>query len=185
MVEPHLEDQPRLLAFYDRLRGRVVEYVARREGKLASRFGAGAAEALLLVPDVFILLVRLALDPRVPSRSRALVGGALAYFLLPFDLFPEMVVGPVGFLDDLVLAAGVLAEAFSGSVEPLAEHHWSGRDSVRQVLRDVADSGRALLGDSLYQRIQARLRHGRSREASGRVSDSQVERRMTARIGDP
>jgi uncharacterized membrane protein YkvA (DUF1232 family) len=155
-------EDPRLLAFYDRLRRRVVAYVERREGKLAARFGPGAAQALLLAPDVFILLARLALDPQVPGRSRALVGGALAYFLLPMDLFPEMVIGPAGFLDDLILAAGVLAEAFSGSLEPLAERHWSGRDSVRQVLRDVADSGRALLGDSLYGRVQGLLKRGKS-----------------------
>jgi uncharacterized membrane protein YkvA (DUF1232 family) len=160
---PH--DEPRLLAFYDRLRRRVVDYVARREGKLVSRFGPGATEALLLAPDVFILLVRLALDSRVPYRSRALVGGALAYFLLPVDFLPEMVLGPAGFLDDLILAAGVLGEAFSGSLEGAAQRHWSGSESLRQVLRDLADSGRALLGDSLYDRIQGlleRWKHGAS-----------------------
>jgi uncharacterized membrane protein YkvA (DUF1232 family) len=154
--------EPRLLAFYDRLRERVVDYIARREGKLAARFGPGAAEALLLAPDVFILLVRLSLDKDVPARSRSLVGGALLYFLMPFDLMPEGILGPAGFLDDLILAAGVLAEAFSGQLEGLAERHWSGRDSVRQVLQDVADSGRALLGESLYSRIQTLLNRGKS-----------------------
>ena len=49
--------------------------------------------ALLLVPDVFILLVRLALDKDVPGSARAMIGGALAYFVLPFDLLPEAILG--------------------------------------------------------------------------------------------
>jgi uncharacterized membrane protein YkvA (DUF1232 family) len=41
-------------------------------------------------------------DDRVPASRKALLGGALAYFALPFDLVPDRV--PVlGMLDDLVV----------------------------------------------------------------------------------
>src|SRR5262245_59645581 len=52
-----------LLSFYDRLREKILQAVEKRGGRL----GEGAVRALLLVPDVFILLVRLSLDREVPG----------------------------------------------------------------------------------------------------------------------
>jgi uncharacterized membrane protein YkvA (DUF1232 family) len=142
-----------LLSFYDRLRERMLEAAGRQ----SDRYGRPLVEALLLVPDVFILLVRLALDPEVPGEARALIGGAIAYFLLPLDLFPEAVVGAPGFLDDLVLAAAVLSQALGGELEPYARKYWNGDQELRQTLRDVTQSAQVLLGRDLYRRLQRAL----------------------------
>jgi uncharacterized membrane protein YkvA (DUF1232 family) len=139
-----------LLSFYDHLRERVVRTVQRRGGRMSE----GAIRALLLVPDVFILLVRLTLDKNVPKPTRALIGGALAYFVLPFDLFPEGILGPIGYMDDLVLATAVLAQSFSGELEPYARRHWSGSEDLRVVLRDITETAHALLGENLYARLK-------------------------------
>ena len=139
-----------LLSFYDRLRDRIVAAVEKKGGK----WGERTADALLLVPDVFMLLTRLALDKEVPKETRALIGGALAYFILPIDLLPEAFVGPVGYLDDLVLALTVLSQAFSGDLEPFAEKYWSGSEKLRKVMRDVLVSAEHLLGTDLYNRLR-------------------------------
>ncbi len=142
-----------LLSFYDRLRGRMLEAADRQ----SQRYGKPVVEAMLLVPDVFILLVRLALDREVPAEARALIGGAIAYFLLPVDLFPEAMVGAVGFLDDLVLASAVISQALGGELEPYARRHWNGDQELRQTLRDVTQSAQTLLGRDLYRRLRTTL----------------------------
>jgi uncharacterized membrane protein YkvA (DUF1232 family) len=142
-----------LLSFYDRLRDRIVDAVERRGGKL----GPAVVKALLLVPDVFILMVRLTLDREVPGSARAMIGGALAYFILPIDLLPEAVIGAGGYLDDLVLASAVLAQTFSGELEPYARKHWSGREDLRKVLADVAEAAQGLLGHDMYGRVRKLL----------------------------
>lgn len=139
-----------LLSFYDGLRPRLVKAVERRGGRL----GATAVKALLLVPDVFILLVRILLDPEVPGSARALVGGALAYFVLPLDLMPEAVVGGAGYVEDLVLAVAVLAHTFTGDLEPFARKHWSGPEDLRVVIGDITSAAQGLLGANLYGRVQ-------------------------------
>ena len=139
-----------LLSFYDTLRERVIATVKKRGGRMSE----GAVRALLLVPDVFILLVRLTLDKDVPKPTRALVGGALAYFVLPFDLFPEALLGPIGYIDDLVLATAVLAQAFGGDLEPYARKHWSGSEDLRVVLQDISETAHSLLGENLYGRVK-------------------------------
>jgi len=139
-----------LLSFYDRLRASVVSGVEHKAGKLPG----DAVKMLLLVPDVFILMVRLTLDKSVPRGARAMIGGALAYFVLPFDLLPEAILGPVGYMDDLVLGVAVLSQVFGGELEPYARKHWSGPEDLRVVLRDVTQASQALLGVSLYGRLK-------------------------------
>jgi uncharacterized membrane protein YkvA (DUF1232 family) len=145
----------RLLSYYDRMRGQLLEAADRRSHKL----GKPAVEALLLVPDVFVLLVRLALDRQVPGEARALIGGALAYFVLPFDLFPEAVVGGAGYLDDLVLAAAVLSQALGGELEPYARKYWNGDQELRELLHEVSASAGAILGRNLHGRLRQALLH--------------------------
>ncbi len=140
----------RLLSFYDRLREKILHSVEKRGGKMSEN----AIKALLLVPDVFILLVRLMLDKSVPGSTRAMVGGALAYFILPADLLPEMILGGAGFLDDLILATAVLSQAFGGELEPYARRHWSGPEDLRVVLRDLSQTAQSLLGQNLYDRLR-------------------------------
>jgi uncharacterized membrane protein YkvA (DUF1232 family) len=166
-VEPEVEE--RLTRFYDRLRARVAV-------PLTDRVGEKAAATLLLAPDVFILLVRLFMDPRVPGASRSLVGGALAYFLLPADLLPEVLLGVGGYLDDVVLAAAVLTHVFSRDLRPFVERHWSGQARVQTALEDALRAGEALLPSRLYQRLHRLLaRHGVDLAANRRPAAYDVD----------
>jgi uncharacterized membrane protein YkvA (DUF1232 family) len=142
-----------LFSFYDRLREKILHGVQKHGG----RYSEAAAEALLLVPDVFILLVRLTLDKEVPKPARALIGGALAYFVLPTDLLPEAFLGVGGYLDDLVLAAAVLSQTFGGELEPYARKHWSGSHELGKVLGGITETAHHLLGDRTYARLQKLL----------------------------
>ncbi len=148
MSDPRPVNEPRMLAFYDRLRARIRSTLGR--GALTGR----AADLLLLAPDVFMLMLRLSLDSRVPGSSRSLIGGALLYFVMPFDFFPEGILGVGGFVDDLALAAAVLAHVLSDELEPIAHSYWSGPGELRVVLRDVARGSEALLGERGYLRLR-------------------------------
>ena len=143
-----------LLSFYDRLRERITAFVEAKGGKV----GPAAAEALLLVPDVFILLVRLTLDKDVPKEKRALIGSALAYFLLPIDLLPEAIVGPVGYVDDLVLALSVVSQAFGRDLEAYTSRYWSGSASLRSVVGDVVRTAEAFLSEDIFEKLSRTLR---------------------------
>jgi uncharacterized membrane protein YkvA (DUF1232 family) len=142
-----------LLSFYDRLRARITGFAQRRAGKP----GRGVVEVLLLAPDLFILLLRLVLDKRVPSAARHMILGALVYFLSPVDLLSEAFLGPAGFLEDVVLAAAVLSVALGSDLEAIAEGYWNGSERLRVVLRDVSEAAYNVLGHNLYMRLQRLL----------------------------
>ncbi|HEX5930226.1 MAG TPA: YkvA family protein, partial [Methyloceanibacter sp.] len=48
-----------------------------------------------------------ALDPATPMRVRGMLLAALAYFILPFDLVPDIIAG-LGFADDAALITAVV-----------------------------------------------------------------------------
>lgn len=153
-------DSDRLLVFYDRLRDRMGASLSRRVGDRAS-------EALLAAPDLFILLVRMFFDRQVPQPTRALIGGALAYFVLPVDLLPEALLGFGGFLDDVVIAATVVSHILTEDMEEVVARHWSGSRRFQEVLADAARAADSLLSS----RLQGRLARVLTRWGL-RVSDS-------------
>ena len=55
-----------------------------------------------------MLLFRLMRDSRVSATNKVLVGTGIAYFVLPIDILPEAIVGPMGYVDDLILGVFIL-----------------------------------------------------------------------------
>ena len=89
--------------FYIKLRDKVTTWY---ENKTDTK--SEYADYILLIPDFFYLLVKLSLDDRVPAMDKAKFAGVLAYIFSPIDFVPEAFFGPLGYLDDLVLACYVL-----------------------------------------------------------------------------
>ena len=67
-----------------------------------------------------------AFDRETPHHVRAALIGALAYFILPFDLVPDMVAG-LGFTDDMAVLTGVL-RLVTSHIKP------AHRDAARNAL---------------------------------------------------
>src|SRR5882757_6255446 len=139
----------RATRFYDRIRGTIQRYVDGK-GKVLGR----TAEFLLLVPDVFILLWRLTTDRRVSGKDKILLGSAVAYYVMPFDLIPEAIVGPIGYLDDLVLGVYVLNKILGNVDESVVREHWSGSEDVLESIQRVLNSAESLVGEDLMGKIR-------------------------------
>ncbi len=63
------------------------------------------------------------IDPQTPTRVRAILLAALAYFILPTDLIPDFIVG-LGFSDDatvLTAAIGIVAGHITDAHKSQAE----------------------------------------------------------------
>lgn len=67
-----------------------------------------------------------AFDPGTPVKAKGILIGALAYFILPFDIVPDFILG-LGFTDDMA----VLFAALNVIRTHLKPHH---RDRARQTL---------------------------------------------------
>lgn len=152
-------DQPdplssdRASRFYDRIRASIERFVAK-QGKVAGK----TTEFLLLVPDVFILLWRLVTDARVSGKDKVLIGSALAYFVFPFDIIPEGLVGPMGYLDDLVFGAFVLHKVLGNTDAEVLRAHWSGRQDVLASITRVLDAAENLVSSDVMAKIRKMMK---------------------------
>ena len=68
--------------------------------KLLEKLGKVARKAGAKVVYAVLLLYYALLDGDVPVKDKAIVVGALGYFILPFDFIPDML-GPLGYTDDM------------------------------------------------------------------------------------
>ncbi|MCL1598854.1 MAG: YkvA family protein [Actinomycetia bacterium] len=91
-------------------------------------------EAILLIPNLIKLFMRLMRDPRIPIRRKMLVGAVLVYVVSPIDLIPDFVVG-FGKLDDIVVLSIAINHLTAGAEASIVEEHWDGSvDSLDLVL---------------------------------------------------
>lgn len=82
-------------------------------------------ELILLLPQVAGLIARVAGDPRVPKRVKAILGVAAVFLASPIDLIPDFI-PVVGYLDDVVLVAIVLDGLLNHVDREILREHWPG-----------------------------------------------------------
>jgi len=82
---------------------------AERERKVRLEFWAKLRRFAAQIPFVEDLVAAYycAMDPATPIRVRGMLLAALAYFILPIDLIPDMI-GGLGFADDMALLTAVI-----------------------------------------------------------------------------
>ncbi|HSV28468.1 MAG TPA: YkvA family protein, partial [Candidatus Omnitrophota bacterium] len=66
-----------------------------------------ATAGIIPFADEVVAMWYAAWDPRTPTKVKAIVLGALAYFILPFDIVPDFIVG-LGYGDDLAILWGAI-----------------------------------------------------------------------------
>ncbi|MBO8164995.1 MAG: DUF1232 domain-containing protein [Brevibacillus sp.] len=137
--------------YYDKLRSKIEEFV--REKGASSK----TAEYLLLAPDLFVLLARLMLDKRVPVQAKVVAGAVVAYFLSPIDFIPELLTGPLGFLDDIVLAVYALRRILIDVDRQVVLEHWNGKQDLLQTISRVIEKADDLVGHKVLSKLEQKL----------------------------
>lgn len=136
-----IELNPKELRLYDRLRARLV---APHPGESSS-----LGDLVLLLPDLGMLLVRLLRDDRVGMGAKAIALVGVGYILSPVDLLPEVLLGPVGLVDDLLVVAATLSRLVNHVHPDVVRSHWSGQGDALDAIQRVMGWAEARLSFSL------------------------------------
>ncbi len=124
---------------YDRFRDQVIR---PRPGD-----NSGVRDVLLLLPDLVVLLVRLMRDPRVPAGAKLIALAGVSYVFSPLDLLPEIVLGPFGLVDDVLVVGAALSRLLNYVHPDVVRSHWSGRgDALHAIQRATEWAERQLRG---------------------------------------
>jgi len=135
--------------FYDRMRDSIRRFLDKKR-KAATTTG----DYLMLAPDVFVLLWRLVQDARVDAKNKVILGSGIAYYIFPLDLMPEAFIGPIGFLDDLVIGVYILNRLLNDTDPQILREHWSGGEDVLTTIKNVLASAEKLVGHDVAEKLK-------------------------------
>lgn len=143
-----MEKDVEKMDFYKELRRKIVAW-AEGKGK-----GYKYLPYILAAPDFFYVLVKLMLDDRVPVGEKARVGVAIAYFIMPIDIIPEGLLGPVGYADDVVIAVWVLNRVVNNVGKDIVLEHWPGEQDMIQLIQNILAQADEWLGSGAYKKLK-------------------------------
>jgi uncharacterized membrane protein YkvA (DUF1232 family) len=132
-----IELNPRERRLYDRLRAQVVK------PQIGS--SSGVRDLLLLLPDLAVLLFRLVRDERVPPGSKAIALLGVGYIFSPLDLIPEILLGPIALLDDLLIVGAALSHLLNRVHPDVVRSHWPGQGDALEVIQRLSAWTQSLL----------------------------------------
>ncbi len=135
--------------FYHDLRAKFKTWIHSDEGK-----NHKWSEYLLAAPDLFHLLCKLSIDKDVPIKEKAKLAGAIAYFVSPIDLVPEAIVGPIGYVDDISLAAYVLNQIVNNTDPEVIKRHWAGEGDVLELIQAILEKADKMVGAGLWGKLR-------------------------------
>ena len=109
------------------------EDAADKEERVKTRFWPTVKKALRAIPFIeeVVAAYYAMLDPRTPTRPRLILIAALAYFVSPFDVVPDFILG-LGFIDD----ASVLMAALAAVRSSIRDEH---REAARRALAEKGE----------------------------------------------
>jgi len=135
--------------FYKKLRNDVKTWLNKnldRENKWA--------DYVLVAPDLFHLLCKLSVDKDVPSKKKIKLIAGIAYFISPIDLLPEAFLGPIGYLDDIAVAAYLLNELVNEVDPHIVRIHWAGDSDILDLIKTILANADKMIGGRLWQKIR-------------------------------
>ncbi|MFN2399845.1 MAG: YkvA family protein [Gemmatimonadaceae bacterium] len=121
-------------------------------GRGAKRTIVGTIRQL---PDYLRMLIGMLLDARVSAIDKLMLGGAIAYIVMPLDLMPDFIPF-IGQVDDIYLLMLAIQRLIGNAGRRVLADHWAG------PLEDLnpANIQRVLLAASFFlpRRLRRRIR---------------------------
>ncbi|MBD3225435.1 MAG: DUF1232 domain-containing protein [Caldithrix sp.] len=138
--------------YYKTIRKKITDYLERK--KFAH------SDMLLLAPDFFHLLVKMSMDNRVPKGKKVKFAAGVAYFISPLDFIPEAILGPIGYMDDLAVAAYILNDYINEGDLDIIYEHWAGESDILASIQNIIRVADSYLGGGLWERIKQKYNQG-------------------------
>lgn len=136
-------------------RERFLAWTEKNAGTLFKE----VVDILFTIPDLLVLLINLAKDPRIAIELKLKIALCVAYVLSPVDLIPEIIAGVLGFLDDAAAVSLLLLKLVSEIPPEIIRENWKGRPEALdlilqgQVLAGTVASLSAKLPDVILKKL--------------------------------
>jgi len=114
-------------------------------------------EYIVAAPDLFELLCKLEEESELSQTQKGNLEIAINYFISPFDIIPEAVIGPLGYVDDVSVAANALKESFPSVDREKVKKLWTGAGDVFELVDRIYNDIPEMIDASIWEHITKRL----------------------------
>lgn len=135
--------------FYQKLRANIKKWLDEKTDS-----NNIWTEYIMLAPDLFHLLTKLAIDPDVPVSKKVKLAGIIAYFISPLDFLPEMLLGPVGYLDDIALTAYILNDIINEVDPQIVRRNWAGEKDILVIVKTILANANNMVGSGVWKKLK-------------------------------
>jgi len=138
--------------FYLKLRNKTSAWLEKK-----SNSAYKWKEFIFIVPDIFYLLTKLVRDPDVPQSKKIKLISAIAYFISPIDVLPEAFLGPIGYLDDVAVAAYVLNDILNSIDPQIVKRNWAGEIDILYLVKNILANVDSMLGKGIWDKLKGKF----------------------------
>lgn len=135
--------------FYQKLRVNISRWRNSKKGR-----NWKWTKYLMIAPDLFHLLFRTMLDGYVPLYEKVKLSLAVAYFVSPIDLLSELVMGPIGYVDDVALAAYVLHNLLNNIDPQIVMKYWAGDENLLRTLKHIMADTELMVTTGMWRKLK-------------------------------
>ncbi|MBK8946727.1 MAG: DUF1232 domain-containing protein [Ignavibacteriae bacterium] len=138
--------------YYIKLRSNITKWLDKK-ANINHKF----REFIILAPDIFYLLIKLVQDSEVPQGKKVKLVSAIAYFISPIDLLPEIFLGPIGYMDDIAIAAYILNEMINSIDPQIIKKNWAGDLDILIVIKKILINVDNLIGKGIWDKLKGKF----------------------------
>jgi len=138
--------------FYKKLRNDVKTWLNKNLDKKNEW-----SDYMLIAPDLFHLMCKLSVDQDVPTGKKVKLVAGIAYFISPIDLLPEAFLGPIGYLDDIAVAAYIMNQLVNDIDSQIIRKHWAGEKDILDLIKTIPANADKMIGNRLWNKIKAKF----------------------------
>lgn len=140
-----LTEDKKYFEFYEKLRRKFRKPFKGNYKKISNY--------LFLLPDFFMLLIRLSFDKRVSIPTKGYIVAAIAYVMLPIDFIPDFI-PVIGYVDDLVLVVYALNHILNNVDPEILIENWSGTEDLLDLLKNITAMSEKFLDKNILSKIK-------------------------------
>ncbi len=140
------EDQEKHFRFYEKLRDKIRDMAGKYHDH-------PVLDYVLLLPDFFMLLLRLLKDKDVPVKDKTFILALVGYVILPVDFIPDFI-PVVGLMDDLLIVVYGLNAIIKDVGPEILNRHWSGKSSLLNTITNIIDKSNLLMKSKVFSKIK-------------------------------
>ncbi len=149
LIQPKTDDDNLQEKVVPKLKNKILYWMKEHGEGLARE----VTDLIVVLPDLVLLLIKLMKDPRVPAELKLKITLALAYVISPIDLIPEALGSVLGFVDDTLAMAVLLAGLVEEIPNEVICDNWDGRPDILELII----KGKDLLSKMLPANIAEKL----------------------------